>query len=151
MRLLCLGLLCFVLAQPMGRLLAADGKILKVLPHYLDGHGRHASSPSLFDRDAYQAFLRRHPEKRSALQLDVQWKAGAVPAGKLKLRAEIRGRHSATPTEIEAPVTARRRGNQWTALKLEGEPYRTLGEPVAWRVQLWDGDQIVAEQRSFLW
>ena len=30
------------------------GKVVKVLPFYVDGQGRIAKSPSLFDRDAYQ-------------------------------------------------------------------------------------------------
>src|SRR5437899_2397501 len=34
---------------------AATGRIIKVLPHLLDLQGHHALSPSLYDRDAYQA------------------------------------------------------------------------------------------------
>ncbi len=37
---------------------AAPAKVIKVLPHFLDQKGRHALSPSLYDRDAYQAHLR---------------------------------------------------------------------------------------------
>ena len=37
---------------------ARPGKISKVLPHWLDLQGRHTLSPSLLERDAYQAKLR---------------------------------------------------------------------------------------------
>ena len=56
------ALLFFVLLLgllPAGRAAeAATGRVLKVLPFYLDAQGRDALSPSLFDRDAYQAQLR---------------------------------------------------------------------------------------------
>jgi hypothetical protein len=32
-----------------------------------------------------------------------------------------------------------------------GDEYKKLGELVAWRVTLWDGDKLLAEQKSFLW
>src|SRR5438445_2693263 len=69
---------------------AATGRLMKVLPHFLDVDGRHTVSPSLYDRDAYQAFLRNHPEQRSGVRFDVQWKAHGT-AGPLKLRVELRG------------------------------------------------------------
>ena len=47
---------------------AASAKIIKVLPHLLDRDGRHTLSPSLYERDAYQAILRAHPIQRSALR-----------------------------------------------------------------------------------
>ena len=56
--------------------LAADavtGRIVKVLPLFLDAQGRDATSPSLFDRDAYQFFLRDHASQISAIRYDVQW------------------------------------------------------------------------------
>ena len=132
-------------------LLAAEAKIVKVLPHYVDEQGRHALSPSLYDRDAYQAFLRRNPQQQSGLRFDVQWKAKASKQPGLKLWAEVRGSNSITPVQIEMPVNTTRRGARWSALKLEGNDFRALGKPVAWRVSLRDGDQIVAEQKSFLW
>ena len=32
-------------------------------------------SPSLYERDAYQARLRAHPEHRYGMRFDVQWRA----------------------------------------------------------------------------
>ncbi|MBI3416701.1 MAG: hypothetical protein HY043_15520 [Verrucomicrobia bacterium] len=144
MLLLCLGFSTAHLPA------AGDGRIVKVLTHYLDEQGRHALSPSLYDRDAYQALLRRNPEKRAALRFDIQWKS-ARRAKELKLRTEVRGTLSTSPVQLETPVSTKRRFAQWSAVKLEGERYRELGEPVAWRVSLWDGAQIIAEQKSFLW
>ena len=34
---------------------------------------------------------------------------------------------------------------------VRGEDFRSGGSVSAWRVSLWDGDQLVAEKKSFLW
>jgi hypothetical protein len=34
---------------------------------------------------------------------------------------------------------------------IDGENYKNFGELVAWRVTLWAGDQLLGEQKSFLW
>lgn len=148
MRYFGMCLLCLIFA-PL-HLQAADGRIVKVLAHYLDEQGRHALSPSLFDRDAYQAQLRRNPEKRSALRFDIQWKS-VRRTKDLKLRAEVRGSLSPAPVQVETSVNTKRRFSQWSSVQLTGDRYRSLGELVAWRVSLWDGEQIIAEQKSFLW
>ena len=46
------GLLGLVLLLSAALAHAGSGKLLKVLPHFLDREGRHALSPSLFERDA---------------------------------------------------------------------------------------------------
>src|SRR4051812_22255687 len=70
---------------------ATSGRIIKVLPHFLDLQGRHTLSPSLFDRDAYQAVLRQHPEQRSAIRFDIEWKTKDSSASAVKMRVEVRG------------------------------------------------------------
>ena len=35
--------------------------------------------------------------------------------------------------------------------QVQGEEFRSGGSVSAWRVSLWDGDQLVAEKKSFLW
>src|ERR1043165_2124300 len=70
---------------------AATGRCIKVLPHFLDLQGRAALSPSLYDRDAYQVVLREHPEKRSGIRFDMQWKTKGPAWSDLKLRVELRG------------------------------------------------------------
>lgn len=122
-----------------------------MLPHFLDQEGRHTLSPSLYDRDAYQAQLRQHPEQRSAIRFDVQWKAKRNKV--LKLRIELRGVRDRQPTTAVLERTVAKRGwfSRWTALPLAGEQYKDFGELTAWRATLWDGDLPVAEQKSFLW
>ena len=39
----------------------------------------------------------------------------------------------------------------WTSVTLGGKNYKNFGELVAWRVTLWAGDQLLGEQKSFLW
>jgi hypothetical protein len=148
--MLCRWILLLLAATPL--LNAAEAQIHKVLPHLLDKQGRHTLSPSLYERDAYQVHLRERPEEISALRFDVHWKAPKT-ARPYKLRLELRG----SKTDIAVPrvfeVEASRGGffSRWTALRLSKENYEELGRIIAWRVTLWDGGLIVAEQESFLW
>ena len=132
---------------------AASGRVLKVLPHYLDQQGRHALSPSLFERDAYQAHLRKHPEEVGGLRFDVQWSASGSKSANLRVRVEARGgKAGATqPLVIETPVKSRWGSGGWAELKLDPEAYQRLGGLTGWRVTLWDGETLLAEQKSFLW
>ena len=132
---------------------AATGKVVKVLPHFLDLKGRHTLSPSLYDRDAYQAQLRLHPEQRSALRFDVQWRALAAK-DKLKLKVELRGTAKGDlprSTSLESEVNPSHKTSGWAALKLAGDDYKNFGEVTAWRVTLWAGEHLLGEQKSFLW
>lgn len=154
MRRLPSGFILVLLLAATFSSVAATGRVTKVLPHFLDLKGRHALSPSLYDRDAYQAQLRRNPEQRSALRFDVLWRAKDVKT-KLKLRAELRGttqgnlpRQTTLETELEARLVGRSR---WSSVALAGEDYKKFGEVTAWRLTLWDGEQLVGEQKSFLW
>jgi len=126
-------------------------KVMKVLPHLLDEQGRHMLSPSLYERDAYQAYLRQHPEKCSGLRFDVHWKASGTGTAALRLFVEIRGSKEPKPVVLVQGVERRRWYQRWTPLTLDGDSYRKLGEVVAWRASLWDGETLLAEQKSFLW
>ena len=130
---------------------AATARIVKVLPHLLDRAGRHTLSPGLYERDAYQVFLRKNPDQCSGLRFDVQWKAKRVDWARLKLRVEIRGSKEATPFVLAHPVERNHWYNRWSSLTFGGESYRTAGEVIAWRATLWEGDKLLAEQKSFLW
>lgn len=130
----------------------ADGaKIVKVLPHYIDTEGRHALSPSLFDRDAYQAILRKSPDKCAGIRFDIQWKAKNPQ--NLKLKVEMRGSNDSGKQIriIEGGLKKRGLFGHWTSLKIEGKEFKDLGQLLAWRVSLWDGDKMLSEQKSFLW
>src|SRR5215468_71000 len=74
-----------------GSTMGATGSVIKVLPHFLDLQGRHTLSPSLYERDAYQAKLREHPAERSGIRYDVEWKTKGGSFDQLKLQLELRG------------------------------------------------------------
>ncbi len=132
---------------------AKAGKVVKVLPLWLDQQGRIATSPSLFDRDAYQAYLREHTNEVSALRFDVSWSADKNGTEKLTLRAELRGVGEAgipRLKNLETEVAPGRFG-RWTSLTLGGEDFKQFGAVVAWRVTLWNGSHLLGSQQSFLW
>lgn len=131
---------------------AADSRILKVLPHFLDAQGRQALSPSLYERDAYQALLRKHPEQVSTLRFDIHWKAVRHAGGHPVLRLEVRtSKHQGTDVIVlEQPLPAKSSGG-WTPLTLDRAVYRDAGNIQAWRATLRDGETQLAESKSFLW
>jgi hypothetical protein len=150
-----LTILCLCVACAFGSAAnAADGRILKVLPQFLDTNGVTSLTPSLYDRDAYQALLSRSPSKRSGLRFAVQWKASVPASEPLKLRVEIRGatgKDLPKETSLEKDVRQPNHFSHWSYLILSKEDYKALGEVTSWRVTLWDGDKLLGEQKSFLW
>lgn len=145
---LCTGLL---LAAPAGA--APATRIIKVLPHYLDKEGRHSLSPSLYERDAYQAQLRKSPKDRTALRFDIQWKAAKADGDQFTLKVDIRGAKSSGlhVKTLEVPVKRHKLFSNWSEVLLAGKDYEEMGEVAAWRATLWNGDKMVSEQKSFLW
>jgi hypothetical protein len=146
--LLLLGSLATALAGD-----AVSGRVVKVLPFFLDLKGQVALSPSLYDRDAYQAYLRRHTNQRSAIRFDVLWKTSDAGDAKLKLQVELRG---VGPDGMPRQVTLEQTVTphffrHWDSLTLDGVGYRNFGELVAWRATLWADNQLLGEQKSFLW
>jgi hypothetical protein len=144
---LALSLLCAPLVR------ADEGSVVKVLPQLLDQQGRHALSPSLYERDAYQFHLRKNPKLRGGVRLAVQWKAKNVDWTNLKLRAEMRclladNLHTVT---MEEPATKNGHFSSWAEFRIEGADYAAFGELVAWRVTLWEGDLQIGKLESFLW
>jgi acyl dehydratase len=132
---------------------AVDGaSISKVLLHYLDAQGRHTLSPSLYERDAYQDQLRKHPEKVSALRFEVRWTPPAGAGPTLKVRLEVRGEKTAGESlTFELPVQARGRSSQWAHVLMDKAALEKCGGIVAWRARLYHGDGLAAEMKSFLW
>jgi len=144
--------LCSLAVNP--QTFGATGRVIKVLPHFLDLKGRAALTPSLYDRDAYQVVLREHPEKRSGIRFDMQWKTKGPVWSDLKLRVEIRGvAQGDAPKQMifERDLEAAGWFSRWTSMTLAGQEYKTLGEVTAWRVTLWEGNEQLGEQKSFLW
>src|SRR5580658_5513478 len=85
---------------------ASEGRVCKVLPQFLDKKGRQSLSPSLYERDAYQTYLRKHPALRASLRMEVEYKAKGLDWEKTKLRAELRGllTNSVETITLEEPV-----------------------------------------------
>ena len=146
--------LCLLLAHVPCLSHGATGRVIKVLPLFTDLQGRVAISPSLYDRDAYQAILRQHPEQRSGVRYDIQWKTKGPVWSPLKLKAELRGVAKGNLPKglvMEKNLELRGRFSHWSSLLLTGADYQGLVEVSAWRVTLWEGDQLIGEQKSFLW
>jgi hypothetical protein len=148
-----LSILCCLLAAAFPAA-AATGRIIKVLPQFLNLKGQNSLSPSLYDRDAYQVYLRQHPEKRSSMRFAIQWKANGAVFAPLKLRVELRGTAKGdVPSQIVLEKNVESGGwfSHWTWLPLTGEDYWKFGDVTAWRATLWEGDQLLSEEKSFLW
>jgi hypothetical protein len=146
-------IILFLLA-PVSESFGATGRVIKVLPHFLDTKGRAALSPSLYDRDAYQVELREHPEKRSGIRFDMQWRTKGAVWSDLKLRVELRGvAQGEAPKQmvLERDLEGGGWFSHWTSMTLVGDEYKTLGAVTAWRVTLWEGTDLLGEQKSFLW
>lgn len=151
MRCLLLSLLCFALVSSAR---AAKGRVMKVLPQFLDAQGQASLTPSLYDRDAYQAYLRKFPAKRSTIRFAVQWKAKTPESEQLRLRVEVVGSAKndlPQRTSLELPVHQHHWFSHWAYIVLSKAQYKELGDVTAWRVTLWDGEQLLGEQKSFLW
>jgi hypothetical protein len=133
---------------------AATGRIKKVLPLYLDLKGRTMLSPSLYDRDAYQAILLSHPENRSGMNYAIQWKTKGPVSDSVRLQLDVRGiAEGGVPKRLTltSPVKPSGWFGRWTEIVVSPVDYKQLGEITAWRASLWEGDHLIAEQKSFLW
>lgn len=142
-----------VLALGVASAHAGTGRILKTLQHRLDGQGRHTLSPSLYERDAYQAHLREHPDLVSAVRFDIQWSGRDLAKEALKLRLELRSRQTepGKPVIIEQPLQPKGLFSHWSAVVVDADTLKRVGDITAWRVTLWEGGKMLAEQKSFLW
>lgn len=130
---------------------AAEGGIIKVLPHYLDAKGRHADGPSLLHRDIYQKFLRENPGKIRALRFDIKWRGTGLDPQAAKLRVEVRSSKAGVPVKIFEQSLKPSRRSQWAAVRIKPDEYKNLGKMESWRATLVVGDQVLAEEKSFLW
>jgi hypothetical protein len=148
--LLILFLCAFAAVDTAG---AAEGKVLKILPHFMDQEGRHTLAPSLYNRDAYQAYLRDNTNLISGVRFDVQWKVTGKKTAPLMLRVELRGTAQGNLPSRAVLETAVKPGvfSRWTSLPIRGDDFKRFGEITAWRATLWEGDLLIDEKKSFLW
>jgi len=132
---------------------AASGRIIKLLPHYLDKEGRHTLSPSLYERDAYQAHLRSNPDEVSGIRFDFKWRASSADRDKLRMRIEIRGSKTqpGNPFVIEQAIKRKGLFGRWASVTIEKEAFDKVGKMIAWQATLLEDNVELAQQRSFLW
>jgi hypothetical protein len=146
---LLLGMVCGLRAE------TATGKVIKVLPQFLDLKGKTSLTPSLYERDAYQAQLRDHPEKRSGMRFYVEWKTKGPVWEPLTIEVELRGiAKGDLPKKWILEKRIENTGglfSHWTEVTLSEEAYKDLGNVTAWRVSLWEGKRLLSVQQSFLW
>ena len=130
---------------------APSARIVKVLPHFVDKQNRIALSPSLYERDAYQAHLRKTPSEQGGMRFDVQWKSSST--NRFMLRLELRGNKANVGTSLvlEQPVKYTGFFNTWSQVPLSRDAQTKLGELSAWRATMWESERMLAEQKSFLW
>ena len=122
--------------------------LVKVLPHFLDESGRHTDGVTLLHRDGYQHQLRNNPKLVHGVRYEVNW----YGAGEVTVRLELRSTQAGTdPMTMEQVVSAGGPRTHWTPMLLDAKTYKIFGQPQAWRVTLWQGDQQIDEQQSFLW
>jgi hypothetical protein len=152
------SLICLLVAGWLALALparAGTGRVVKVLPEFLDLKGRTSLSPSLYERDAYQAVLRNHPNQRSGIRFYIQWKTKGGIWEPLKLRLELRGAAAGNlPKQLVLDLPVENTGGwftHWTDVTLKGEEYKQFGGVTAWRATLWEGNQLLGAQQSFLW
>jgi len=80
---------------------ATEGRVIKVLPLFLDLKGRESLSPSLYDRDAYQSQLRRLPRRTVRIAFRHSMEGRRAKTVELQLIVQVRGvAIGNTPKEI---------------------------------------------------
>jgi len=129
--------LCAASAPPL-----PAGRIVKVLPFFLDTNNV-----------AYQFYLLDHTNDISGMRFDVLWKAHRARGLKLTIRVELRGVGPGglpRQTVLEKSVTPKL-FHHWASLTLNGSAWRDFGTLAAWRATLWNGNQLLGNQQSFLW
>src|SRR4051812_32842272 len=129
-----------------------EAKIVKVFPHLFDAKGRNFLYSNLFEKDEYQVHLREDPREISGRGFDLQLKSGGRRQP-LKLKIEVRGSKLDVGkiVTLETEVQPSRMFSKWSSLTVDKQKHQEIGEVTAWRATLWDGNEQIAEQESFLW
>jgi hypothetical protein len=100
----------------------------------------------------YQDGLRANPGEQSGIRFNVQWKS-SVRGKPLTLKLELIGSDAwqSEPLVLERPVIRRGIFSQWSTITLRGSDFNKIGNVMAWRSSLWDGESMIAAHQSFLW
>jgi len=153
-KICCIGLIALGILSVHAEEQEASLRVLKVLPHFLDAKGLHALSPSLFERDAYQAHLKDHPDEVSTMRFDVHLRLHDSDLKDVQVRVEARfGKGDSIETiKTSVPLKKPKWGKRtWANVTLDKKAYDARSQLIAWRVTLWQGDTKLDTQTSFLW
>lgn len=159
------GCLAPKLGDPNAEQLPAAGRHLKkVLFFWLDKDGQYSQHPSMFERDAYQAYLRENPEEIHGLKVAILLSGSKGKLESSELELKIQGPPG---PEIKEPLEFRleladqvdrklRRWVYWDIDPVNAEAsdgsLKLLPEAiVSWRLTLLDEDQPVDRLQSYLW
>ena len=148
MRLLALGVMLAGMAGCSTVQTLSGTGIVKVLPHYLDAGGNSTDGPTLLHRDVYQNHLRGNPDLVKGVRYDVNWHGRQDITVRLELRSTKAG---VQPMTVEKEVASGARVTHWAFIHIDEETYTAFGQPEAWRVSVWQGDEMLDEEISFLW
>jgi hypothetical protein len=80
----------------------------------------------------------------------VRWRPAPTSGPTTISLVKFEYRQIAKPTVIAEQTYVPHRDTA-NLFQVRGEEFRSGGRVSAWRVSLWDGDQLVAEKKSFLW
>lgn len=159
------GCLAPKLGDPKAEQLPAAGRHLKkVLFFWLDEDGQYSQHPSMFERDAYQAYLRDNPEEIHGLKVAVLLSGSSGKLESSSLELKIQGPPG---PEIKEPLEFRleladkldRKLRRWVYWDIDpvnaeasDEALKLLPESiVSWRLTLLDEGQPVDRLQSYLW
>ena len=128
--------------------------VLKVNRTLLDPLGHETDVVGNLKGEAvYQYALRHDPNRQTGARFHIKWKS-PKRAERIRLVLELQGL-STTNESTRATLTANQPDMdgwaEWTTVDITGEQFKKLGEIMAWRVTLYSGDRVMAEQPSANW
>lgn len=161
------GCLAPKLDDPSAEKLPSAGRHLKkVLFFWLDEKGQYAQHPSMFERDAYQAFLRENPEEIHGLKVATLLAGTRSKLAKGELVLKIKGPPSLTPVEdtvyrLDLSDKQDRRLRRWIYWEVDpvsedesssaAEDKMSPDKIVAWQLTLLLDGVAVDRVQSYLW
>ena len=161
------GCLAPKLDDPSAEKLPSAGRHLKkVLFFWLDEKGQYAQHPSMFERDAYQAYLRENPEEIHGLKVATLLAGTRSKLANGELVLKIKGPPSLTPVEdtvyrLDLSDKQDRRLRRWVYWEVDpvsedestsaAEDKMSPDKIVAWQLTLLLDGVAVDRVQSYLW
>ncbi|MBP5761162.1 MAG: hypothetical protein J6W90_07285, partial [Verrucomicrobia bacterium] len=91
--------------------------------------------------------------KCSTIRFDVHWRNTLKNFDDLSITVEMRGAKTNSPTISFSEKISPRKSiwSHWTKIRIPEESFQELKGLAAWRVLIKDGDEVLKEERSFMW